>query len=44
MIGLTRLNNYAGLNGFYIIHDSNENKLIAHPGFTHQPGVSGDCR
>jgi spore coat protein A len=30
MIGLTRLNNYAGLNGFYIIHDSNENKLIAH--------------
>jgi spore coat protein A len=28
-IGLTRLNNYAGLNGFYVIHDRNENKLIA---------------
>jgi spore coat protein A len=29
MLGMTRLNNYAGLAGFYIIHDNNENKLIA---------------
>jgi spore coat protein A len=29
MIGLTAYNNYAGLNGLYIIHDRNENKLIA---------------
>jgi spore coat protein A len=28
-VGITRLNVYAGLAGFYVIHDSNENKLIA---------------
>jgi spore coat protein A len=28
-IGITRLNVYAGLAGFYIVHDSNESKLIA---------------
>jgi spore coat protein A len=28
-IGITRLNVYAGLAGFYIVHDRNENKLIA---------------
>jgi spore coat protein A len=28
-IGITRLNVYAGLAGFYIVHDNNENKLIA---------------
>jgi spore coat protein A len=29
MLGLTRLANYAGLAGFYVIHDPNETKLIA---------------
>ncbi len=29
MLGITRLNVYAGLAGFYIIHDKNEAKLIA---------------
>jgi spore coat protein A len=29
MLGMTRLNNFAGLAGFYIIHDSTENKLIS---------------
>jgi spore coat protein A len=28
-IGITRLNVYAGLAGFYIVHDGNEGKLIA---------------
>lgn len=28
-IGITRLNVYVGLAGFYIIHDANENSLIA---------------
>jgi spore coat protein A len=28
-VGITRLNVYAGLAGFYIIHDNNENKLIS---------------
>ena len=28
-MGVTRLNVYAGLAGFYIVHDTNENNLIA---------------
>jgi spore coat protein A len=28
-VGITRLNVYAGLAGFYIVHDNNENNLIA---------------
>jgi spore coat protein A len=28
-LGITRLNVYAGLAGFYVIHDRNENRLIA---------------
>src|SRR5512135_1908120 len=36
-IGVTRLNVYAGLAGFYIIHDQNEQNLTTQPGATATP-------
>ena len=36
-MGITRLNVYAGLAGFYIIHDTNENTLVANHNLPAKP-------